>query len=193
MDSIKLVPASCAGLLLCALIKYLATTFAEWVEYRSAVQTHGCKEPPRYPHKDPFLGWDLFTVMKQAMQKHRFLEAQKELFNKYGKTFKIRSMGRTIIKSADPEVSKAVHATSFDKFGLQPMRYEGPNSFFGNGILVTDGAHWKRGRALISPVFDIAHVKNFERLEWHVDTCMKLLPCDGSTVDLLPIFKRLVG
>jgi hypothetical protein len=193
MENIELLPACCTAVLVFVLVRLLTTKLSRWLAKRSAIRRYGCREPRRYPHKDPILGWDLFSNMKHAMQEHSFIEAQKELFDTYGPTFKVRSMGRTIIKSADPEVSKAVHAVSSRNFGLQPMRYEGPNSFFGNGILVTDGEHWKRGRGLIRPAFDIAHVANFERLGRHVDTCMKLLPCDGSTIDLLPVLKRVVS
>ena len=90
------------------------------------------------------------------------------------------------------EVSKAVLSTHFEKFGLQPIRYEGGNSFFGNGMLVTDGHQWKTSRTLIKPTFDIAHIANLGRLGPFVDRFMELLQRDGSTVDLFPLLKRMV-
>jgi cytochrome P450 len=85
-----------------------------------------------------------------------------------------------------------VLSTHFKHFGLQPLRYEGGKGFFGNGLLVTDGAQWKSSRALIRPAFDIAHIANFDRLSGYVERFMSLLPRDGSTLDLFPLFKRLV-
>jgi len=86
-----------------------------------------------------------------------------------------------------------VLSTHFEKFGLQPIRYEDGKGFFGNGMLVTDGYQWKRSRALIRPTFDIAHIANLGRLQSHVDRFMGLLPRDGSTIDLFPLLKRLAS
>ncbi|KAF2828990.1 cytochrome P450 [Ophiobolus disseminans] len=150
----------------------------------NSVHAHGCKEPPKLP-------LDLNVVNKQAALEHTFLETTTRLFAEHGKTYKATRSGRTIIRTCDPEVSKAVLSTQFEHFGLQPIRYEEGKGFFGNGILVTDGPQWKHSRTLIRPTFDIAHVANFGRLEGHVMRFMNLLPRDGSTVDLFPLLKRL--
>ncbi|KAF2110444.1 cytochrome P450 [Lophiotrema nucula] len=161
-----------------------------WHLRRTAYVRHGCQHPPSYPHKNPY-GFDLMELSKEAYQAHRYLDFTGALFARYGKTYQIKQSGKTIIRTADPEVCKAIYATHFENFGLQPIRYEGGKGFFGNGILVTDGQRWKRSRALLRPAFDVAHVANFERLEKHVSRFLKLLPRDGSTVDLMPGLKRL--
>ncbi|KAF2010684.1 cytochrome P450 [Aaosphaeria arxii CBS 175.79] len=150
---------------------------------------HGCQDPPSYPHKD-LHGKDLGDLSTEAYKERRFLDFNTELFQTYGPTFRTITGGKVWIKTKDPRLSKAIYSTFFNNFGLAPIRYE-VDGFFGDGILVTDGDHWKQSRALIRPAFEIAHIANFERLHRHVKRFMELIPDDGSTIDLLPIFKRL--
>ncbi|OCL14662.1 cytochrome P450 [Glonium stellatum] len=163
-----------------------------WFDYRLALKRNGCGEPPRYPHKDPIFGLDLFMQYMNGFKSGDFLDTNKRHYETYGKTFKANLFGTTFIKTIDPEVSKSFHSTSFNKFGLQPLRYEVSKNLFGNGIIVVDGPHWQHGRALIRSSFDIVHIANFEQLGRHVRHFLDLLPRDGSTIDLLPLFKRLI-
>jgi cytochrome P450 len=159
---------------------------ARWLSRRALIRKHQCREPPRLP-------FDLAVINQKAAEEHKLLETTTRLFNEHGKTYKVRRSGRTIIRTCDPDVFKAVLSTQFENFGMQPIRYENGKGFFGNGMLVTDGHQWKHSRALIRPVFDIAHVVNFDRLSTHVGRFVQLLPRDGATIDLYPLLKRLVG
>jgi hypothetical protein len=174
-----------------AFVRFLTIKLEPRIARWRAVRHSGCQEPPSYPHKDP-LGKDLYELSVEAYKQQRFLDLNEELFEKYGPTFKTISNGKIWIKTKDPRVSKAMYATFFEKFGMEPIRYE-KNGFFGDGILVTDGARWKHSRGLIRPAFEMAHIANFDRLHRHVNRFLKILPKDGSTVDLLPLFKRLVS
>jgi cytochrome P450 len=164
---------------------FLSKRLTRWRSRRALIRRHGCKEPPELP-------LDLAVINQKAAKEHKFLETTTQLFNEYGKTYKAKRSGRTIIRTCDPEVFKAVLSTHFENFGMQPIRYEDGKGFFGNGMLVTDGLQWKHSRALIRPVFDIAHVANFDRLSAHVERFMQLIPRDGATIDLYPLLKRLV-
>ena len=147
------------------------------IRRRLLVWRYGCEELVTF-------NIDLLAINQKATQEHTLLETTTRLFNEYGKTFKATRSGRAFIRTCDPEVSKAVLSTHFDKFGMKPIRYEDGKGFFGNGMLVTDGVQWKSSRALIRPTFDIAHIVNIDRLSGHVARFMELLPCDGSTIDL---------
>jgi cytochrome P450 len=166
---------------------------ASFLLYKSVLRRNGCQEAPTYPHKEPFLGLDFFISFMNAFKGGYLLDFNKSMFDKYGKTFTVNSFGTKVIKTVDPEVSKAVHATFFANFGLQGLRYDTAIHLWGNGIIVVDGPRWKHGRALIRSSFDVVHVANMERLRKHTDVFLDLLPVDGSTVDLAPLFKRLVG
>jgi cytochrome P450 len=125
---------------------------------RGLIQKYGCKSP------STILDLNITEIDAKAAQEHKYLETTADLFTRYGRTHKVFHFGRTVIRTCDPEVAKAIYSTQFNRFGLQPIRYEGGKGFFGNGILVTDGPHWKASRALVRPAFDIAHIANFDRL-----------------------------
>ena len=152
----------------------------------------GCKRPLNYPHKDPVLGLDLFLIYKKAFESGTFLETDRQLYKLYSKTFETNSFGTTLIKTIEPENAKVVYSTSFKNFGLQPLRYNTAENLFGNGIIVVDGPLWAHSRALIRTSFETVHITNINFLSPHVNRFMDLLPRDGSTVDLLPLLKRLV-
>ena len=156
------------------------------------MRKNGCEEPAKYPHKDPIFGADLLWKYKKSFETGKFLDTVTQDFDNYGKTFEANMFGTRIVKTIDSEVAKCTLATSFDNFGLEPLRYETAKNLFGNGIVVVDGSNWAHARALIQSSFEMAHIVNLGSLSAHVDRLMSLIPRDGSTVDLLPLFKRLV-
>jgi cytochrome P450 len=170
---------------LCACLYLISSRFSRWYTRHTLVRKYGCKEPPRV-----YINLD--DINKQATRDHKYLETTTRLFDEHGKTYKAVRSGKIIIRTCNPEVSKAVLSTHFDDFGMQPIRYEEGKGFFGDGMLVTDGPQWKRSRTLIRPTFDIVHVANFDRLDGHVARFMNLLPSDGATIDMFPLLKRMV-
>jgi hypothetical protein len=180
-------------IVLSSLLLFAVWRAASILSYKETLRRNGCLEPSKYPHKEPFLGLDFFQNFMNAFKGAYLLDFNKSLFDRYGKTFTVNSFGTKVIKTIDPEVSKAVHATFFDNFGLQGLRYNTATHLWGNGIIVVDGSHWKHGRALIRSSFDVVHIANMERLRKHTDVFLDLLPKDGSTVNLAPLFKRLVS
>ncbi|KAF2826436.1 cytochrome P450 [Ophiobolus disseminans] len=156
--------------------------------YKLHLRRTSCVEPPHYPHKDPILGLDLFLQYTRAFRSHTFLDFSTHIFVTHGKTFKCNVLGTPTFRTADPQVSKAVFATHASSFGLYPIA----KHIWGNGIIVVDGERWNHGRALMWGSFEVVHLRNFERLERHVDVFMGLLPQEGETVDLMPLFQRLI-
>ena len=186
-------PGSLSLIAVCTLVGlWLLNLIRGRVAYHLATKRSGAKEPPAYPHKDPVLGLDLFLEYQKTFKEGRFLDTTVRHFESFGDTFKANQFGTTIIKTRDPRISKAFHATHFEKFGLQPLRYENSKELFGNSIIMVDGPAWSHARALIRPSFETVHIANFERLSNHVDKFMDLLPEGDSTVDLFPLLKLLV-
>lgn len=164
-----------------------------WFHYKSMMSKNGCQEPPSYPHKDPVLGLDLFLLYKKAFQERNFLDLSWQLFEKHGKTYQANRLGNRVIKTMDPELTKYTHATFFDHFGVEKIR-SGAEYLWGDGITVVEGEKWAARRKLIKPSFDVVHIGNLENrnLGTHVSRLMELIPRDASTVDLMPLFRRLV-
>jgi hypothetical protein len=136
----------------------------------------GYISPPSYPHLDPILGLDFFIKKMLALKSGTYLSTSATPYLSIkSKTFKITSFCNTIYHTIDPEVVKGYQSIHFKDFGYGPIRYHLAETLWGNGIAVADGESWTAA------------------LEHHVDKFMALLPCDGATVDLLPLFKRLVS
>ena len=171
---------------------WLLNLIRKRVAYYYAMRTTGAKEPPIYPHKDPILGIDLFLEDQKTFNGDYFLNTNVCHFKIFGDTFKANQFGTTIIKTRDPKISKAFHATHFKKFGLQSLRYENSKALFRNSIIIIDGPAWSHAKTLIKPSFETVHIASFKRLNRHVDQFMELLPEDDSTVDLFPLIKLLV-
>lgn len=93
---------------------------------------------PSYPHKDPIFGLDLFLAYKKTFEERRFLEINWQFFQKYDKTFQAIRLGGRVIKTMDPEITKYVHATYFDHFGVEKVR-SGAEYLWGDGITVCRG------------------------------------------------------
>ncbi|KAI9655175.1 MAG: hypothetical protein M1821_005658 [Bathelium mastoideum] len=174
-----------------ALLCYTARLLFDRVRYERALQRNHCTKPAAYPHRDPFLGIDLFLEVAKSFKAGTFLETNKRHYEEYGKTFEANSWGVRFIKTIQPEIMETVYASSFKNFGLEPLRLDVGYPFFGKGILVTDGPFWEHSRALIRPTFTRAKFANFKSLEQHVTLMIDHIPKDGSTVDLQPLFKRL--
>jgi hypothetical protein len=151
-----------------------------WLHHRSVVRKNGCQAPPSYPHKDPIFGLDLFLSYKKAFKERKFLDLNWRLFEEYGKTFQARRLGVRIIKTMNPEITKYVHATYFDHFGVERLR-SGAEYLWGDGITVVEGEKWAARRKLIKPSLDVVHIANLENrnLGRHVERLMDLIPRDG--------------
>ncbi|KAI0395498.1 cytochrome P450 [Xylariaceae sp. FL0594] len=163
-----------------------------WLHNRSVMRRNGCLDLPVYPHKDPLFGLDLFLRYKKAFEEHDFLGLNQRLFERYGKSYRAYPMGAPTIKTMNPEITKYVHATYFDHFGIEEIR-SGIEYLWGDGITVVDGERWAARRKSIKPAFDVVHIANLENrsLATHVEKLMHLIPRDGSTVDLMALCRRL--
>ena len=153
----------------------------------------GCKEPSKYPHKDPILGLDMFFDSMKAIKHLRFLDNFKRRLDQHGQTFQAISMGRVTVFTNDPKNYQAVHALNFSDYGVQPVRRAPTLPFLGEGVFTMDGPFWEQSRALIRPTFTKSNVANLPAFEVHFQKFLELIPTNGSTVDLKPLLYKLVG
>ena len=131
--------------------------------------------------------------MGKAMKQSQILDTTKRLFETYGRTFQINSWGTTVINTSEPRNIPTVLSIAFDNFGVEAVKPAATGgSFMAQGIFTADEAIWARSRALIRPTFATPQISNMASLEMHVSQFFDLIPCNGSTVDLRPLIKRLV-
>ena len=176
---------------------FLCYRIYQWVYLYLArsryIHENGCLPPKRIPQKDPFLGLDLFLDILKQIKANRRLESIKLRFEKYGNTFQSNSFGITVISTAEPRNIQAVLATHFKSFGMGPLRSNSLGPFVGKGIFSSDGEFWEHSRALIRPAFARTQVADLDSFELHVSRLIDLIPKDGTTIDLQPLFARLVS
>lgn len=153
---------------------------------------NGCSPPPRYPHKDPFLGLDMFFDDFKAMNRGNSASTERERFSDCGKTFEANSWGTKCIHTMDVANTQAVLSQLFDRFGVEPMRLHLGEPFIGRGVFSTDGAYWQQSRELIKPMFARAQISDFTALDVHLNRMMDRIPTDDHTVDFQALLKLMV-
>jgi cytochrome P450 monooxygenase len=151
----------------------------------------GCKAPNRYPHSLPW-GIDLFRERVAAVKAGRYNRLFQDHFNKYGTTFEERTFGIRTINTTETANIQTVAALKFNDYGKNATRNKAMMPFLGRGIFSEDGPAWKRSRDLIKPLFKRAELSDVEGFKKFVDRMLALIPRDGSTVDLKPLFEKLV-
>jgi hypothetical protein len=156
------------------------------------MKAHRCQNPPGYRHKDPFFGLDLFLEDRHNRKQLRFLDGMKNRWQIHGHTFIAKTIGTKVIYTIDVGNLQTIHGTSFNNFGVQPLRRNATLPFLGEGVFTMDGPFWEHSRALIRPAFTRTNVADLPSFEIHLQKFLDLLPRDGSTVDLKPLLYKLV-
>ena len=161
--------------------------------HAKAAREHKCERVKKYRHWDPFLGTDLVKQISKGMAQGNLTDSSRRNFKEYGKTFQANLMGTTVLYTMDSQNIQTVTAREFAKFGVEPLRKAASEKWMGNGIFTTDGPIWEHARQTLKPVFQRAQIGNLLPFERHVTRMLSLIPRDVSTIDLQPLFHRLVG
>jgi cytochrome P450 len=177
--------------LLGLLVAYSIQSAGTYFVRRKLIRERGCQPPTRLPQKDPVFGLDIVFKVFKSFEERRRNMTLKELVDEYGCTHQSKPYGATRIFSIEPQNLQAVFATDFGSFGVEPLRLFNFKPFIGKGIMNSDGAFWEHSRALIKPTFARTQISDLSSLEIHVSRLIDLIPKDGSTVDLQPLFARL--
>lgn len=136
------------------------------------------------------MGLDFIRNNIKAFKSHRFLELMSSRVTDAGPTWQVRVfLTRKSVFTADPENVKTILSLNFKDFKLSGRRpLMGP--LLGRGIFTSDGNEWAHSRALLRPNFAKEQVADLALIELHIDHLFKLLPMDGTDIDLQPLFHR---
>ena len=168
---------------------YVQSTWKQllWLRFE---RRNSCKPlPSLLPEKTLFALGSAYRRLWFSKNDRRNLSLKEEL-DLYGYTFRSRSFGKPHIFTADPGNLQAIFSGKFEDFGIQSMRLFAFQPLIGEGIMTTDGDLWARSRALLRPIFSRTKITDFSGLEAHVNRLLELIPKDGSTIDLQPLFAR---
>lgn len=180
---------------LCVSVACLVTVYylAKTQRRRTLARTNGCQPPKKFPHKDPFLGLDVFFQTGKLFEENRYLPELVRRYKDHGSTFEVNSLGSSKINSIAPENLQAVWSSKFKDWGVGPIRLPALDPFCGSGFITTDGPVWEHSRALLKPSFNRANMTDLAALEKYLRMVIDRIPRDGSTVDLQPLLFSLVS
>lgn len=168
-------------------IRYIVSSLA----YRRQLKDLGCQAPVKAFQWDPIFGTDWTRAEQrgtQASSRLKFLQGE---FAKYGKTFQHSGWGLTTLDTMDAKNFQTI-TTSVDEF-IRGDISGVLKRLLGVGVFFADGHQWKYHRNIIKPVFTRSQISDLDAFESHAKAFFALIPRDGSTIDLQPLFKRLVS
>ena len=182
------------AILLSCLVLYLAVNIIrQYVSRTRCIRLKGCLPAPSLPQLDPVFGLDL--VYSQIFLAHRIRSRNtylKGLFATLGHTFQSKPYGHTELWTMSSQNIQSIYATHFESYGVGPLRHFVFEPLLGSGLMTTDGHAWKSSRAVINLLFSKAQVEeDLTNFDSHISRLLNLIPNDGRTLDLQPLFDRL--
>ncbi|KAK2616254.1 hypothetical protein QQS21_000889 [Conoideocrella luteorostrata] len=176
---------SSAVLIAVALVLRLAWQSISWqIRYRRAKAKHGCQPLRHAPQRDPFFALDHFVRLVRAAHSQSYLETFQKWFLEVGSTFGVNLMGDYVIFTNEPQNVQALLVTRFADFELGQRRRNNSWELLGVGVFNADGDDWAHGRALVRPNFTRKQVADLPLFERHIQKLFRVLPADGSAVDM---------
>ncbi|OAA74176.1 cytochrome P450 [Cordyceps fumosorosea ARSEF 2679] len=144
-----------------------------------------------YPHIDPFWGLDLSLAMWRDYTRGRLAEGMRLRHARCGATFKARELfGAECIYTVDPENIRDVTTIQFARFQKSAWVDEA-SKHIGHGVLMNEGAAWRRSRALLKPVFAKTTLDELALVEPHVKNMIAAARAQqGKTLDFLDLATR---
>jgi hypothetical protein len=159
---------------------------------RALKKQHGCLPPKRLHSKEPIFGIDIFLNNVKCLKEHRLLDAwQSRLRDNNVHTLRGRILDMVIYLTDDPNNAKTMLATKFDDWSIGADRIKQITNILGKGIFSTEGPEWKHSRGLLRPCFERSAVADVTLMEKHTNKLIDLIPKDGTTIDLAPLFHKL--
>ncbi|KAK8849059.1 cytochrome P450 [Apiospora arundinis] len=180
-------------ILSCSLVAVLVVRSLATARLNQKEGIDGTLPAPRLWQWDPFLGLDTVISQVRALRGDYYLDWLRALHKGRPNTFSLRFFGNRWFYTMEPEILKAVYATNFRDFGVEPIRRNSRITmpFADKGVNTTDGDDWAFSRVLIKPFFERDVYHNTERIRPFADRFLALFPQDdGQTFDVQPLLQR---
>ena len=183
--SIKDVGLIAAGLYL---LHLAVTQLVTAISNRRFAAAHGCKPPYRVGCSLSPIGLRFFLGLIKAAERKEHVQYLCGGYARLGRnTFETGDLGRTIIRTIEPENVKTLLATKFKDFDLGPSRQFAFHELLGDGVFTLDGKGWEYSRAMLRPQFVREQVADVEMLDVHVTRLLDMMKAVGTAeVDLQP-------
>lgn len=169
---------------------YAYTQITVYLVRRRFKLENGCQPLAKhYPHKDFLFGIDGMRDVIRAGKEHRLLDRAITNYKRLGNTFGNKLFFQKVIMTCEPQNVKTVLSLKFKDYSLG-LRRDTLGPLLGDGIFTSDGEAWSHSRAMIRPNFTRDQIADLEAFERHIQDLFKVLPRDGTTVDLQELFFR---
>lgn len=164
--------------------------YASYKERQAFMQENGCRPAySTYPVRELYMGSDwIYKIIQNALKK-RMLGFFSDQLDTYGNTFTVTTIKSRAVHTNEPENLKAVMATKFDDWSVKPGRIAF-EELMQKSIFMSDGPQWSHARAIIRPIFVKDQVSDLNSIEEHVQALLRIIPRNGSTVELQELFHR---
>ncbi|KAK6822863.1 hypothetical protein PG987_014408 [Apiospora arundinis] len=165
-------------ILSCSLVAVLVVRSLATARLDQKEGIDGTLPAPRLWQWDPFLGLDTVISQVRALRGDYYLDWLRALHKGRPNTFSLRFFGNRWFYTMEPEILKAVYATNFRDFGVEPIRRNSRITmpFADKGVNTTDGDDWAFSRVLIKPFFERDVYHNTERIRPFADRFLALFP-----------------
>lgn len=134
----------------------------------------------------------IFNILDRSREKGVLFSKLQQLFQTYGKILQA-----TILPDCRIHHRCCQHTSNPYRSIQQVWRGIYQNNinqgWIGDGVFSSDGPVWKHSRTLFKPVFPKGQYANLPGLDVHVKRLLALVPRDETTVDIQPLFQRLVS
>ena len=178
-----------AGSICLAYYLYWETTVG--APRRRFIKEKGC-QPIKHKINNNLIA-TVFMVSKnlQCLKEHTILNHLRSSYVRHGaNTLQFGVWPLRTIETTEPENIKTILALDFKIWTYGKMRDE-VKVIFGDGIFSKSGAAWQRSRDMLRPHFTRSQIADLPMVEKHIPLLFDLIPRDGSTIDMQPLFFRL--
>ncbi|RPA80078.1 cytochrome P450 [Ascobolus immersus RN42] len=165
----------------------LITTTIESRKLANLAEERGCKPEKRFD--SGFLGLSRFRLVMKHAKAGTVIQFITARFQEK-KTWSVNLFGKRVLGTCESENIKAMLAMQFEEFALEYRKVDF-NPLLGDGIFNSDGKVWHHSRALLRPQFSRTQISDLDALEVHVQRFMKLIPTDGTEIDIQDLIYRL--
>lgn len=181
------------AILLPLLVLALTSRFISVCLKRTAFRhQRGCEgAKTRATVKDPILGVDFLYSVFFSKAPIRYLDATFQSFRRLGRTYTVERWTWKSVFTKDPENIKHMLAASSGDFDLPGIRVSVLEKLFGKGIFSVTGHTWSHYRTVVREGFKRDAGAFVDILERHFQNLVKMIPTDGSKIDLQPLFMGL--
>lgn len=183
------------GLIALYVVYYIYWQLTVGASRRRIIRENGCKPIKKNSEynswTEEIFGIKALLETVRSFRAHNLLETSRARFHRHGNTIKINVLGTSFFDTIEPEILKTMMATKFKDWNLPDRRKSAFVPLLGHGIFTTDGVAWHNSRELLRPNFTRNQVGDLATFELHVSQLIKVIPKDGSTVDLQDLFFRL--